>query len=246
MAATPRATPQNPTGRSIGTRAAPRSAFLCSLALVLLSTATAFSPFSYGAGGGDAGVARGLEWFTAGKLGMFMHNGPCTQWGTEISFPLMCTQFPCAPKGPGNKAVNITGPAELKAHRQAYADLAKTYDPSSWNATAMVLKAKAAGFKYIVYTTVHCDGFVNWNSTVEPSYNIMKTPFGRDIYGELVAAARQASRRGGAVPAALQARRRAAAAPAPRRAAPSRAPRRRAAAAPRGRRRRAARVDGRR
>jgi len=56
-------------------------------------------------------------------------NRPVSQWGTEISFPLVCNDFPCHPKGPNNTVMNITNAAELKAHRLAYADLAKTFDP---------------------------------------------------------------------------------------------------------------------
>lgn len=41
--------------------------------------------------------------------------------------------------------------------------------------------AKAAGFKYMVFTTEHCDGFANFN-TKTTSYNIMNTPFGRDTF----------------------------------------------------------------
>ena len=39
----------------------------------------------------------------------------------------------------------------------------------------MAKLAKAAGFKYLMYTTVHCDGFVNWPSNLT-DYNIVNTP----------------------------------------------------------------------
>ena len=54
--------------------------------------------------------------------------------------------------------MNITNAAELAEHRKAYADLASTFDPINFNATDMAQRAKRAGFKYLVYTTVHCDG----------------------------------------------------------------------------------------
>ena len=56
----------------------------------------------------------------------------------------------------------------------------------------MAKLAKAAGFKYLIYTTMHCDGFVNWPSNVT-DYNIANTPWGRKgrgTYSELVKAFR--------------------------------------------------------
>ena len=147
-----------------------------------------FSPFNF-----QLSAAPGLDsWFKDAKLGMFMHWGPVSQWGTEISFPLLCSGFPCHPKGPNNTATTITTPTQLSAHRQAYADLAKTFDPVEFDATNMAKLAKAAGFKYLIYTTVHCDGFINWPSNLT-DYNIANTPWGkkqRGTYSELVRAFR--------------------------------------------------------
>jgi len=47
------------------------------------------------------------------------------------------------------------------------------------------------------FTTVHCDGFLNWNSSLS-NYTIMHTPYGRDLYGELAAALRRKEMRVGA------------------------------------------------
>jgi alpha-L-fucosidase len=44
--------------------------------------------------------------------------------------------------------------------------------------------------KYIVLTTKHCDGFLLWDSKLD-GYNIMATPFSRDLTGELAVAARK-------------------------------------------------------
>ena len=58
------------------------------------------------------------------------------------------------------------------------------YNPSNFNATEMAVLAKQAGFQYIFYTTVHCDGFINWDTKLT-DYNIMNTPYGKDIFGEV-------------------------------------------------------------
>ena len=52
------------------------------------------------------------------------------------------TSFPCHPRGPNNTVMNITNAAELATHRQAYADLATTFDPVHFNATDMARRAK--------------------------------------------------------------------------------------------------------
>ena len=52
------------------------------------------------------------------------------------------------------ESATSTTAAQLSAHRQAYADLASTFDPVDFDAKAMAKLAKAAGFKYLIYTTV--------------------------------------------------------------------------------------------
>lgn len=49
------------------------------------------------------------------------------------------------------------------------------YDPEEW-----VLLAKSCGMKYICFTTKHHDGFCMWD-TKQTDYNIMNTPYGRDV-----------------------------------------------------------------
>ena len=49
------------------------------------------------------------------------------------------------------------------------------YDPEKW-----VLLAKSAGMKYICFTTKHHDGFCMWD-TKYTDYNVMNTPYGKDV-----------------------------------------------------------------
>ena len=55
---------------------------------------------------------------------------------------------------------------------------------SKFNADQWVAAAKAAGMKYIVLTTKHHDGFCLWD-TKYTDYNIMKSPFKRDVVKKL-------------------------------------------------------------
>ena len=69
------------------------------------------------------------------------------------------------------------------------------YDPEEW-----VKLAKDAGMRYICFTAKHHDGFCMWD-TRETAYNIMNTPYGRDVLKLLSDACRK---RHGAVPLLFQ------------------------------------------
>ena len=170
---------------------------LCAIACAAASMTAPPSPFGFGPSSTSPPVHQAaLSRFGDLKLGMFMHHGPVTQWGSAISWPLVCLKLPCTvqtARKPGDTMPttrNITTVAELRHHRQQYRDLAHSYDPVGFNATHIARAAKQAGFRYLVYTTVHCDGFANWDSDITP-YNIMHTPYGKDIFGELAAALRK-------------------------------------------------------
>ena len=150
-----------------------------------------YSPFNF------PNVA-GLNLFDSAKFGLFIHWGPVSQWGTEISFPLVCDRFPCTVKVAGNENLIINTPDELKAHRLAYAQLAQTWNPSRFNATRLADIAFDAGFRYVTYTAEHCDGFSGWNATQNYLYSSVSSPlFKRDIVGELLAAFRKRGLRAG-------------------------------------------------
>ncbi len=139
----------------------------------------------------------GLQPFDAAKFGLFIHWGPVSQWGTEISFPLVCTGFPCTVMTAGNVPLVVSNASELSAHREAYAALAETFSPSAFNATLLADLAYNAGYRYVTYTSLHCDGFSGWNSTLNRAYSSVSTPLGLDITGEIVAAFRARGLRAG-------------------------------------------------
>jgi alpha-L-fucosidase len=91
----------------------------------------------------------------------------------------------------------IHNAAELAAHRDAYAALAGTFNPTAFNATALAELAWGAGFRYVTPTAFHCDGFALYNSTVVANYSMRVTPFKRDITGEILAAFRARGHRAG-------------------------------------------------
>jgi alpha-L-fucosidase len=73
---------------------------------------------------------------------------------------------------------------------EAYDNLFKTFNPVKFNADEWAALAKAAGVKYVVLTTKHHDGFCMFD-TKQTSFNIMNSPFGRDVTRELADACRR-------------------------------------------------------
>jgi alpha-L-fucosidase len=116
---------------------------------------------------GDEGREARLAWWRDARFGMFIHWGPVTLTGREISW-----------------SRQTTGPA-------VYDNLYRQFAPVKFNARSWVAAAQAAGMRYIVLTAKHHDGFMLW-PTQTSDYNIMHTPFGRDVVAELSRAARDA------------------------------------------------------
>ncbi len=102
-----------------------------------------------------------LDWWRDARFGMFIHWGPVTLKGTEIGW-----------------SRGKTVPSE------EYDQLYRKFDPKKFSAKEWVRIAKDAGMKYIVLTAKHHDGFCMWD-TKTTDYNIMNTPFGRDVVKEL-------------------------------------------------------------
>lgn len=95
------------------------------------------------------------------RFGMFIHWGPVSLTGHEIGW-----------------ARGSQTPIE------EYDNLYKKFNPEKFNADEWVKVAKDAGMKYMVLTTKHHDGFCLWD-TAQTDYNIMNSPFKRDIVKEL-------------------------------------------------------------
>ena len=65
-----------------------------------------------------------------------------------------------------------------------YAKLANGFYPHDFNAQEWVSAIKDSGAKYITFTSRHHDGFSMWN-TAQSDYNIMHTPYGKDVVRQL-------------------------------------------------------------
>lgn len=116
-----------------------------------------------------------LDWWRKARFGMFIHWGlyavPAGKWGDKDTY-----------------AEWIMNSAHIPVPE--YEKFVGQFDPVDFDADAWVRKAKAAGMGYIVITSKHHDGFALFDSKVS-DYDIMATPFKRDILKELADACRK-------------------------------------------------------
>lgn len=68
--------------------------------------------------------------------------------------------------------------------RREYAKAAQAFYPHRFDARAWVSAIKAAGARYVCFTTRHHEGFSMWD-TKQSDYNVMNTPYGKDILRQL-------------------------------------------------------------
>lgn len=77
-----------------------------------------------------------------------------------------------------------------KIRRREYEQLMHQFNPAAFNPDAWLGLAEEAGMQYLCFTTKHHDGFCMWD-TEFTDYNVMNTPYGRDVLGMLAEACRK-------------------------------------------------------
>ncbi len=118
-----------------------------------------------------------LDWWREARFGLFIHWGlyaiPAGEWNGE------------AVPGVGEWIMyhGKIPPAE-------YASLVPQFNPVKFDADEWCRIAADAGMKYLVITTKHHDGFCLFDSQ-HTDFDIMATPFKRDIMREISAACRR-------------------------------------------------------
>ncbi len=120
--------------------------------------------------------ATRMVWWREARFGMFIHYGPVTLTGKELSWSRANSNTNCPNHGPTPVGV--------------YDNLYKRFNPTNFNAADWVGIARTAGMKYIIFVAKHGDGFLMWPSKVDP-YNIGASPFKRDFCAELSQEARK-------------------------------------------------------
>ena len=110
-----------------------------------------------------------VQWFQDLALGMFIHWGFDSQLGTVISH-------------------SMAGASE--DYLKNFIDLHKTFSPDDYRPNRWAKLAKLAGMKYVVFTTKHHSGFCMFK-TKATDFNVMNTPFGRDVTRDVLDAFRK-------------------------------------------------------
>lgn len=110
-----------------------------------------------------------IEWFMDQALGMFVHWSLDSQLGSVISHSMV---------------------GASKDYLDRYIQqLPATFYPNRFDADEWARQAKVAGVRYIVFTTKHHNGFCMFETATTP-FNILNTPYGRDITRQIVDAFR--------------------------------------------------------
>ncbi len=117
-----------------------------------------------------------MAWFREARFGMFIHWGlyavPAGKWGDRTDYGEW-----------------IRDSAKIPV--EEYDKFVGQFNPIKFNADEWVALAKDAGVRYIVITSKHHDGFALFDSKVS-DFDVMATPFKRDILRELSAACAKA------------------------------------------------------
>lgn len=95
------------------------------------------------------------------RFGMFIHFGLYSHVGWQEQYQL-----------------------RMNVPKEEYIKLQKVFDPSDFDADKIVKFAKDSGAQYVCFTTKHHDGFCMWD-TKYTEYNIMNTPYGKDVLREI-------------------------------------------------------------
>jgi alpha-L-fucosidase len=109
------------------------------------------------------------EIFRDAGMGLFIHWGPNSQVGTEISWPLFNASDDFIKK---------------------YYGLAGSFNPTAFDPAEWARLAKLAGMEYVVFTAKHHDGFCMFDTEFS-DFKITRTPYGRDIAGMVADAFRK-------------------------------------------------------
>ncbi len=116
-----------------------------------------------------------MQWWRDARFGLFIHWGlyavPAGEWGGKTNY---------------GEWIRHTAQIPL----EVYDKFVGQFNPAKFDAEAWVKTAKDAGMKYIVITSKHHDGFGLFDSK-KTDFDVMSTPFKRDILKELAAACKK-------------------------------------------------------
>ncbi len=140
----------------------------------------------------DKIIQKDYDWWRKTRFGIFIH------WNTSSLLKLGAGSWmragnpnpdPASNKTDFNAPFKLTEAMKQKytsynVPQEVYDNLFKVFNPTKFDAKAWAKTFKDSGAGYVVFTSKHHDGFAMFDSKVT-GYNIMKTPYQRDICKEL-------------------------------------------------------------
>lgn len=112
----------------------------------------------------DSLVRQKLAWWQDLKFGLLMHWGAYSQWGVVESWSI-------CPEDEGWTQRKGHGSESYFAYKTNYENLKTTFNPQDFHPEKWAAAAKAAGMRYVVFTTKHHDGFCMFD-THQTDYKI--------------------------------------------------------------------------
>ncbi|MGH7599638.1 MAG: alpha-L-fucosidase [bacterium] len=124
----------------------------------------------------QAGHNARMQWWREARFGLFIHWGlyaiPAGEWNGKTEY---------------GEWIRTSAQIPL----EEYDKFVQQFNPTKFNTEEWVRLAKEAGMRYIVITSKHHDGFCLFDSR-HTDFDVMSTPFKRDIMKELSEACRNA------------------------------------------------------
>lgn len=121
-----------------------------------------------------------IDWWTDARFGIFVHWGPSSMLECSMSWGRQGPRPQHPTDGKVTKGIS----------QDVYDNQYKKLVAADFNADEWIKLVKDSGAKYFLFTTKHHDGFSTFDTAVS-DYDIMNTPFGRDITKEIVDACRK-------------------------------------------------------
>ncbi|MDT8390731.1 MAG: alpha-L-fucosidase [Lentisphaeria bacterium] len=109
------------------------------------------------------------EWFSRRRMGLFLHFGLYTIEGWHEQDQM-----------------------RRRIPREEYVKLITRFNPTAWDADAIINLAREVGMEYACLTSKHHDGFCLWD-TKQTDFNVMNAPYGKDIIREFADACHRRS-----------------------------------------------------
>ncbi len=125
-------------------------------------------------------IQERLEWFQDQKLALMMHFGIYSQMG-------ICESWPLSNEDADWSRKDVTWEDDEPAFRKQYVDMNKSFNPVCIRPDQWAEMAKENGFKYLIFTTKHHDGFCMFD-TKYTDYKITSPdcPFHTHKYADVV------------------------------------------------------------